>query len=679
MKREKWLTGLVGVVLSTFLAFSAVMCLQSAFSLEAGAQHVLLGCVISAVLFSAGFSIKWWYIPLLLIAPVAGYLWFGGYLSGSIEWTIYQISLSYNRAYGTGVFYWSQQPPTGDATMALCAMGCLIAFVTAWSICRKKPAILAVLLALVPLAACFVVTDRVPRAEYLYLLLAGMVVLLLSSLTRRQNPAKGNFLTLLVMLPVALALLILFRTAPQETYQGQQRADAILTKVQQLVEDVGSSTGITGSSGVDQSVELDAAGRLIQTHTPVMTVHADQTSGTLYLRKQGFQMYDGTSWYNEYGNDIYAWIHWDQLYFDGYVSVTTRNQHLMQFVPYYAKNISINHLGITENIQKEYGYTFALMRLQPDAPSAVEYQTEAGIYLPIGTYTPDAISLPASTVEWAEPLALSQTEGKRTVKERAEAIGDYVRDLAAYSRNTPRMPAVQTDFAKWFATEAETGYCVHYATTAAVLLRAAGIHAQYVEGYTARVQEGQAVTVYEDQAHAWVEYYDPAVGWRILECTPAEGVPGYIHVPQEGTPTLPQQQQMPQQNPEQTPQQETTVTEKKPVSPVLWWVLGVLAAVALVWGQRQVRLRLKKHRLTKGNTNQQAVQLWRELVLVSRLLKCRPAQKWYSLAQKAKFSQHVLTVQELEILTNGLEDYQKQLKRRPWYLQPIYTLIFAIY
>ena len=84
MKREKWLTGLVGVVLSTFLAFSAVMCLQSAFSLEAGAQHVLLGCAISAVLFSAGFSIKWWYIPLLLIAPVAGYLWFGGYLSGCI-------------------------------------------------------------------------------------------------------------------------------------------------------------------------------------------------------------------------------------------------------------------------------------------------------------------------------------------------------------------------------------------------------------------------------------------------------------------------------------------------------------------------------------------------------------------------------------------------------------------
>ena len=127
------------------------------------------------------------------------------------------------------------------------------------------------------------------------------------------------------------------------------------------------------------------------------------------------------------------------------------------------------------------------------------------------------------------------------------------------------------------------------------------------------------------------------------------------------------------------PQQTDPVTEKTPVSPALWWVLGILAAAALAWGQWQVRLRLKKHRLTKGNTNQQAVQLWRELARISRLLKCRPAQQWYSLAQKAKFSHHVLTVQELETLTDALEDYRKQLKRKPWYLQIIYTIILAVY
>ena len=691
MRREKWLTGLVGVLLSTLVAFAAGMCLQSAFSLTANVQHVLLGCAISAVLFSTGFSVKWWYIPLLLIAPLAGYLWFDGSLSGSIEWVVYQLSLCYDRAYGTGVFYWSEQIPTAEATMALCAFGCVIAFVTAWSVCGKKPSVWAVLIALLPLAACFVITDRVPQTKYLYLWIAGISILLLTGLTRRKNPAKANLLTLLIALPVALGLLILFRAVPQETYQGQQRADNILTKVQQWVEDVGASTGITGTGGVDQIVELDEVGRLVQTHTPVMTVHAEDVSGTIYLRKQGFQMYDGRAWYNEYGNDIYRWVQWEQMEKTGTVEITTRDQHLMKFVPYYAKEqihhpegtfssqqVDVNALGITENLQQAYGYTFYMYQLKPNAPSAIAH-SEGGLQFPVGSYSPDAISLPAGTVSWAEEVVAPLMEGKDTVKGRAESIGDYVRNLADYSRNTPRMPAEQTDFARWFATEAETGYCVHFATTAAVLLRAAGIQAQYVEGYTVRVQNGQAVTVYEDQAHAWVEYYDPSVGWRILECTPAEGVPGYVHVQENATPTLPQQQQTPSQKPEQMPQQNDPVTKKKPVSTVLWWVLGVVAAAVPVWLQWCLRLRLKKHRLAKGNANQQALQLWRELVRTSWLLKCRPARQWYGLAQKAKFSQHVLTVQELEVLTNALEDQKKQLKHKPWYLQPIYTLIFAIY
>ncbi len=690
MRRDKWLTCPLSAVLSVLLSFAGVMCLQSAFGLTANIKHVLLGCAISAAVFSVGFTVKWWYVPVLMAAPVAGYLWYSGKLPGSLEWLVYYLSCSYDRAYGTGVLYWSSQPPTaGDGTVALCAMGCVIAFVAAWTVCRRKPAVFAVILAALPLAACFVVTDRVPGTGYLYLLLLGMLVLLLSNLTRRKDLKKGNLLTVLVTVPVAICLLVLFWAVPQSTYQGQDRADKILQTVQQWVQTTGEQVGI-GGSGLDQTVELDTVGRLVQTHTPVMTVQVEQ-GGTLYLRQQGFQMYDGTSWYNEHGNDIYAWTHWDQLQQNGVVEITTRTQHLMKFVPYYAQEqihhpegnfssqkVAVNALGITENVQQEYGYTFYLYQIKPDAPSAVEYQTEAGIYLPIGTYTPDAISLPAATVEWAEPLALSLTEGKGTVKEKAEAIGDYVRNLADYSRNTGRMPAGETDFAQWFVTEAETGYCVHFATTAAVLLRAAGIQAQYVEGYTVRLQDGQTVTVYEDQAHAWVEYYDPAVGWRILESTPAEGVPTYTYTPQTGTQNTTQEQQTPAQ-PQPEQEQPAPEQETKPVWTALYWVLGVLGAVLVILCQWQVRLRLKARRLNKGNANQRAVQLWREIVRLSRLLKQRPAQELHTLAQKAKFSQHVLTGAELEQLTEALDSCRKRLLQKPWYLQPIYTILFAVY
>ena len=289
----------------------------------------------------------------------------------------------------------------------------------------------------------------------------------------------------------------------------------------------------------------------------------------------------------------------------------------------------------------------------------------------------DAIALPASTVEWAESVAYPLVEGKTTVKEWAEAIGAYVRSLAPYDRNTARMPAGETDFARWFATEADSGYCVHYATTAAVLLRAVGIHAQYVEGYVCQAQAGTAVTVYEDQAHAWVEYYDPAVGWRILEATPAEGVPTYIRGPQGQTQNSPQEPVTPpQQNtPQQQPQQELP----RLVWSGWYWIAGVLVAVLAVVLQWQLRLRCMRRRLARGTVNQQAVQLWREWARLSKWCKRRPKPELFALAQKAKFSNHELTIEELGQLQTALEECRKALKAKAWYLQPIYTILLAIY
>ena len=81
------------------------------------------------------------------------------------------------------------------------------------------------------------------------------------------------------------------------------------------------------------------------------------------------------------------------------------------------------------------------------------------------------------------------------------------------------MPSSETDFVRWFLEESDTGYCAHFASATAVLLQAAGIPARYVTGYMVDTQAGVSTTVYMDEAHAWVEFYDPSVGWRVLEST----------------------------------------------------------------------------------------------------------------------------------------------------------------
>ena len=698
MRRQQWLGCAISAVLSFCICFAGVMCLQSAFGLEGCIAHVAWGCAISAVLFSMGFTLKWWYISLVPVLSAVGLLWYRGRLAESVRWLLYRVSRIYDMGYHCGVLCGENVPQTGDGTLALCLIGCFVAFVCAWVICRRKPAILAVLTGLLPLAACFAVVDTVPKLGYLYLLLVSVSILLVSQLTRNQDCRQGNRLTLLATVPVALAIAILFWALPRDTYRGQERVDRILETVQNWLEDKDGQGPLGTSTAVRERLELDKLGRLTQTRTPVLTVSVDnhqldtQKTSTLYLRQQGFQMYDGTSWHNEWGNDIYAWVQWDQMEQIGEASITTRNQHLMQFVPYYAQqrivspegevsreDVTIDFMGIAENQQGEFVYIFYLYELKPEAGSTpIEQEDGYHLELPVGTYTPDAISLPPDTVSWAEPVVAPLIAGKYTVQDRAEAIGAYVRALARYDRNTARMPAGETDFAKWFATQAGSGYCVHYATTAAVLLRAAGIQAQYVEGYVARVpQDGTAVTVYEDQAHAWVEYYDPAVGWRILECTPPEGVPTYIQVEQNQPVTEPQG---PQQGPQQTepgkpPQQETPAE----TATGWYWVLGILMAAAAVVLQWRLRLWILRSRLIKGDPNRRAVQLWRELTRCDRWLKKRPAPALYALAQKARFSQHTLTAEELRQLTKALEADRRALKAKPWYDQIVYTIVLAIY
>lgn len=76
-----------------------------------------------------------------------------------------------------------------------------------------------------------------------------------------------------------------------------------------------------------------------------------------------------------------------------------------------------------------------------------------------------------------------------------------------YSLNPPRLGANSVDA---FLFDSRTGFCSHYASATAVLLREAGVAARVVGGYQGGVwhQEQQYLEVRQREAHAWVEYYD---------------------------------------------------------------------------------------------------------------------------------------------------------------------------
>ena len=74
-----------------------------------------------------------------------------------------------------------------------------------------------------------------------------------------------------------------------------------------------------------------------------------------------------------------------------------------------------------------------------------------------------------------------------------------------------------------FLETAKNGYCVQYATAGALILRAAGFPARYVDGYLAQEMKpvigGYECEVKDKEAHAWIEVYVRGYGWLPFEMT----------------------------------------------------------------------------------------------------------------------------------------------------------------
>jgi len=107
----------------------------------------------------------------------------------------------------------------------------------------------------------------------------------------------------------------------------------------------------------------------------------------------------------------------------------------------------------------------------------------------------------------------------------AQCIEHDFADRYTYD-DTARLPA-QPDPLIHFM-KARAGYCVHFASAAALMLRSRGIPARVVGGFVCSEWAPwlKCWVVRERQGHAWVEAWDAAAGiWFLVEATPGIGRP----------------------------------------------------------------------------------------------------------------------------------------------------------
>ena len=101
----------------------------------------------------------------------------------------------------------------------------------------------------------------------------------------------------------------------------------------------------------------------------------------------------------------------------------------------------------------------------------------------------------------------------------------YTYTLEPEKKLDPKLDGVEN-----FLTVTKEGYCVQFASAAALILREAGIPVRYVEGYLASdmvkshsTKSGwsYSCTVRDSDAHSWIEVWYDGIGWVRYETTPA--------------------------------------------------------------------------------------------------------------------------------------------------------------
>jgi len=719
MQSDKNLNCLVSVLLATCLSAAAVGCMVTGLKLPVEDLHAIVmvcfGCAVAAS-FCYRFRYGGWALRLM---AVLGVYWFFqdperlGILLEQARVAANRITKLWNNAYGWHVISLRAQRVC-DWPMML--MGGFLAVAASRTVCRRKRSVFPILTAMGPFSCCLVVNDTVPEQPWLFLFLLAVAVLSLTDWSRRKNLRQSLELTAYASAAVAVALAVLFALCPQKTYVN--RTEKLQGHLLNLAQELPASMKEWGQELITQDIQtvqpqrenLSNLGNRIQRSYTVMEV-TTEFDGILYLRGQDFDSYDGKAWTatrnRSEGFAAGTGGLWESE--SHTVTVTTRTVKDVRYVPYYPQAETMlagGKLANSENLR-----TYSFIRRQPmedwqylleissswygDSEAYATYEISGLTTSGLATDTMRYRNLPMDTQQRAKEIVSSILTGEeRSASERAEKIEAYVQQSAVYSLTPDKMPSDAEDFAIWFLEEADRGYCIHFATAATVLLRAAGIEARYVTGYVAKTVPGKTVSVPASQAHAWVEYFEPALGiWMVLEATP----PDFLLDAPETTPdtqpetevpvtrpTLPESTDAPTQ-PETGPLDDSLRHEDdkglgllKKLGQFLKNLLTLALVIGGIWGQYRLRLKLTAKRCSHPDPNTRALNLWRDTEKLCRIRKHTPPEALEALAQKARFSQYDLTDGELAEFTAFGDACRKELREKPWYAQILYRIVFAL-
>lgn len=635
--KQRFFSGLTAIFLSLLICYGALGCLASVYYLVFSPGLPILVCLSAAIL--AAVLLPRRHGPTVLLCLAALALGFACTLPEALaqaKGLLIQISTLLDGVYHWGYLDFPGQI-SGTAEIPVSIYGGALTLLLCRTLLRRKSCLLPLCLCLPCLILCGMMTAFPPAPAPLFCWIAGIMLLLLSAAGWRNAASQGRSLTALCLIPVLLLCALLFWRNPQEGYHDH--AESLRARYLALLENrlPQAQTPAAFVPQVRRTADLAGLTGGNQHQLPVLVV-TSPVSGDLYLRGQDFETYTGLGWQAE-ENRVEAFSGWGDS--AGEISIRTFALQSVLYLPYFPGSGTVLTGGALENNGGILSYSF------PVCPqgSAADGQTLSA-----------CLQLPEATAGWAKGFQFAGS----TPGEIADSIGTFVRGSARYDLATGQMPETEQDFAKWFLEDSDSGYCVHFATAAVVLLRGQGIPARYVTGFRCEAAAGEAQVLTTLEAHAWAEYYDSQLGsWRILEAT----AQGHLPRPEPTTaPTVTEALPTATTTAPRTPSTDTAAPAAG--GHMAAWLLAAAAMLLLLPLRRLTFLAIRRRRREKASLNRRCLLWWQEAERLSRALKQEPPEALLNLAQRACYSQHRLTPPDLAPMTDYCAQCREALDRQ---------------
>lgn len=712
MKPSKY-TFFTSLLCASGLSAGLCFCVMTSFAVPADGLSLVCACVLAALLFSALLLLPKSWIWLLAMAALAG----GGFymlraqLVDSTSALVFAVTQQYSEAI-PGIQTVHLTDTSGmDATLILILIAALYALLCSWTVMRSESLVYLLVLTLPVLALCLIILQTPPAAWAILLVVGVLALLLLTQLLRARQAGEGNRLALLLAAPLALLIGLLAVLFPAGTYDRAEWSDHLQETISTAADKLtlfrrDAKTGqVKFSSPISPStlgsylwdssvtsVNLNRIGPQVQFGRSVMRVKSE-VSGPVHLRGDSMAVYEDNRWKALPESDYTDTDSMMNALLAGIVPVSYRPDMQIEtnmksgiyYLPYFAAALPEDAVpyydAYVKNPSQQTSYSIYYFSMRGSFVDNGAYETfvhEAYTQVPDETRQALADILPQ--------LGVQPDDAPEQI---VSAVQAYVSASASYDLSTPSVPNGE-DFVSWFLHDSETGYCVHFATAAAILLRCLDVPARYVTGYSTAITANEWTTVTSDDAHAWVEYYFDGAGWYVLDPTPAADTPAQT-APEEpiAAPIEPADNQ-----PEDTPpagdeppavpdipaesQETPQKTDKKCVNILHFvWPVLVLAAALFLW--RALRFSVRRAAIGRGSPNRRAVALYHHICWLSRQTKTEVPSDFLEIAEKARFSHHKLNREDLLPMQALAEQLTKQLlaDKRFW-KQVLYRVIYAL-